>query len=398
MALGALIGAYQEDESGGLSALLPLAGRTLIEYQARCAAAAGATPIVVLVERIPLALNQAFERLRADGITVTPVSDGAEAASRFEAGELILMIGDGIAPPVGLLAGLTEDEEQLVLTVPDDEPHERYERINSTARWSGVALVEARTLGATAAMLGDWDLPSTLLRRMLQDGARLLPVATESEPLLASNADQLQGFERSLITNSRIERPDVASRYILAPIEDFATERLIDTNIKPRWLMIAALVLTLGGAFAFTRGWLWGGLIALILSTPLDLIAKRLGILRLRPLPTKSLIRSALWPSAGLALLTLGLWQSSHVSGWGALLAAVTAALFAQAYRLEMAPTPGARQLWTFSRRNAILAAIPFAAFGGWTVLLVALLAYAALSFFFVQYVGQRVSSELTTH
>jgi hypothetical protein len=92
------------------------------------------------------------------------------------------------------------------------------------------------------------------------------------------------------------------------------------------------------------------------------------------------------------------LWQSSHGSGWGALISAVTAALFAQAYRLELAPTPEARQLWTFSRRNAILAGIPFALFGAWTVLLVALLAYAALSFFFVQFVGHRVSTELTTH
>ena len=57
LAVGALIGAYQEDDSVGLRALLPLAGRTLVEYQVRCAAAAGATPIVVLVERIPPALH-----------------------------------------------------------------------------------------------------------------------------------------------------------------------------------------------------------------------------------------------------------------------------------------------------------------------------------------------------
>jgi hypothetical protein len=30
MAVGALIGAYQEDDSGALRALLPLAGRTLL--------------------------------------------------------------------------------------------------------------------------------------------------------------------------------------------------------------------------------------------------------------------------------------------------------------------------------------------------------------------------------
>ena len=84
MALGALIGAYQEDDSGGLRALYPLAGRTLLEYQVRCAVAAGAAPVVVMVERLPVALNAAIERLRDEGLPVVPVSDGNEAASRFE--------------------------------------------------------------------------------------------------------------------------------------------------------------------------------------------------------------------------------------------------------------------------------------------------------------------------
>ena len=137
MALGALIGAYHEDDSGGLTALLPLAGRTLVEYQVRCAAAAGASPIVVLVERIPAALNQAFGRLAGEGLNVVPVSDGAEAATRFEPGELVLLIGDGIAPPLDLLTGLETDAESLVLTVPDDEAHADFERVDGASRWSG---------------------------------------------------------------------------------------------------------------------------------------------------------------------------------------------------------------------------------------------------------------------
>src|SRR5438094_8041207 len=102
MAVGALIGAYQEDDSGGLRALLPLSGRTLIEYQVRCASAAGAAPVVVVVERVPQALQDAFERLRLDGVGIFPVSDVAEAVSRFEAGSLIIVIGDGVAPPASL--------------------------------------------------------------------------------------------------------------------------------------------------------------------------------------------------------------------------------------------------------------------------------------------------------
>ena len=106
--VGALVGAYQEDDSSGLRALLPLAGRTLLEYQVRCAAAAGAAPIVVIVERVPQALQDAFERLRLDGLTVIAASDVQDAVSRFEAGSMILMIGDGVAPPADLVVALWE--------------------------------------------------------------------------------------------------------------------------------------------------------------------------------------------------------------------------------------------------------------------------------------------------
>src|SRR5437763_12883733 len=106
MTIGALIGAYQEDDSGGLRALLPLAGGTLLEYQVRCVAAANAAPIIVVVERVPQALQDAFQRLRLDGLGVFTVSDVNEAVSRFEPGSMILMVGDGIAPPVELVARL----------------------------------------------------------------------------------------------------------------------------------------------------------------------------------------------------------------------------------------------------------------------------------------------------
>ena len=171
MAVGALIGAYQEDDSGGLRALLPLSGRTVVDYQVRCAAAAGAAPIVIVVERVPQALQDAVERLRLDGIGVFPVSDVDEALSRFEAGSKILVIGDGIVPPAALVATLAAEPEGAVATVADDEAHEMFERIDGESRWAGIALVDSRLLGSTAAMLGDWDLQSTLLRRALQEGA-----------------------------------------------------------------------------------------------------------------------------------------------------------------------------------------------------------------------------------
>ena len=97
MALGALIAAQDEDDQGGLHALAPLAGRTLIEYQARCAAAVGAAPIVVMVERVPPTLQTAFERLRSEGISVVPVTDAMEAAARFDPEIAVLQMADRVA-------------------------------------------------------------------------------------------------------------------------------------------------------------------------------------------------------------------------------------------------------------------------------------------------------------
>ena len=391
MALGALIGAYQEDDSGSLTALLPLAGRTLVEYQVRCAAAAGASPIVVLVEGIPLALNQAFDRLRGEGLNLILVSDGNEAATRFEAGELILVIGDGVAPPLELLAELSDEQEALVLTVPDDEQHENYERIDGVSRWSGVALVDGRTLGATAAVLGDWDLPSTLLRRTLQAGAHLRPTPADQEPLVVHNPGDLELFDRSLIAKSRGPRTDIASRYVLPLVEDLATEKLMETRVRPSWLLYAALGLTVGAAFAFTRGWHWAAVAMLLLSTPLDLIARRLGMLRLKPVPPNSYVQLSLWPASGLALIALAWWETRHGEGWGAFVCALCAAAFGQAYQIERAHTEIALPPWLFSRRNAILLLFLFSLAGAWTSFLIAVLVYAAISFFFVQYLVHRL-------
>ncbi len=396
MALGALISAYQEDGEGGLRALLPLAGRTLIEYQARCAAAVGATPIVVLVEHIPSALNEAFERLRAEGVTVVPVTDGSEAASRFEAGALILQLADGLAPDVPLLSRLTELAEPAVAVGPDDDAHQDFERIDATSRWAGVALVEGHVLGATAAMLGDWDLQSTLLRRTVQAGARRVATHdTGSGVRLARSAEDLVDFERRLLVATRGDRPDWSSRYLLPIVEEFATERLMDSRVRPVWLIALALALSFGAAFCFSRGWLWPALGLMLLSTPLDLVAARLASLRLQPLPPRHLGVRMLWPAAGLALLALGWWAANHGSGWGAFFAAVTAVAFAEAGRIEQSGSNLPAQPWLLSRRNGIVLAVPFAAAGWWVPYLAALAAYAAISLFVLQHLRHRLAKSV---
>jgi hypothetical protein len=295
------------------------------------------------------------------------------------------------------LEAVIEEQEPVIVTVPDDEPHERFERIDAVSRWSGVALVDSQMIGATAAMLGDWDLQSTLLRRALQSGARTVPIAPSAgEPLLAEAPEDLADLERRLFVASRGSRRDWASRYVLPLVEEFATERLVESRVRPDMLVQAALLLSLGSVIAFATGWRWVGLVLLVLTTPLPLIARRLASLRLTPLPARSIAKRLLWPAAGLALIALGWWQSGHGSGWGALAAALTGGAFAEAARVEREKLEFTGEIWLLSRRNAIIAALPFAAFGAWTAYLVALALYAGVSFFVVQHVNHRIGTELT--
>ncbi|WP_118857399.1 hypothetical protein [Sphingomonas mesophila] len=392
MALGALIGAYQEDEAGGLRALYPLAGRTLVEYQVRCAAAVGAAPVVVVVERLPAALNEAFERLRQEGLPVIAVSDSQEAASRFEAGMPILMIADGLAPDFTTLTNLASFAEPTVVLVPDDDAHARFERVDAANRWAGIALVDAPTLGSTVAMLGDWDLQSTLLRRIVQDGARRIAAGEGGGGgLLADRPEDLAGFERHLLISTCGARHDWASRYALPAIEEFATEQLMDTRVRPNWLMVGAIVLTAAAAIGFSRGWLWQSYVLLLLATPLDLIAARLAALRLKPLSPLAWTRRLLWPLSGVALLLLGWRIGNHGGGWGATLAAVATLAFAQAARFEAEGSELPGRIWLFSRRNAVIGAIPFVIGGWWTALVVALMVYAAASLFAAQHLRHRI-------
>ena len=231
----------------------------------------------------------------------------------------------------------------------------------------------------------------------MQDGARLVPVAPSNEPLVAHSSADLAQFERSLVSGSRGEREDLASRYLLPPVEDVATERLMESSVPAEWLLHAALILTLAAAFAFTRGWLWTGLAILVLSTPFDLVAKRLGRLRLKPLAENGLSERLLWPAAGLALIALGWWQGWHGGGWGAALAAITGCAFAEAYRLERVHSEVPVPISLFSRRNVIIGGVLFAIAGAWTGFLIAVLIYAAVSFFFVQFLAHRLPTELTT-
>ena len=398
MALGALIGAYQEDEAGGLRALLPLAGRTLIEYQARCLAALGAAPVLVLVERVPVALNDAFERLRGEGIAVVAVSDGERSREPVRGGHRPHPARRRHRSRHGRpRAARWRRARRSILTVPDDDAHAGYERIDATHRWAGLARLPAALVGATAAMLGDWDLQSTLLRRAVQAGARLVPRRSGegAGPFLA-DGEAMAAYERRLLLASRGRAHATGSAAIMLPIvEEVATERLMETRLRPAWLVRVALLLTLARRSA-SRAAGSGGACRVGRSRPRSIWSRSAsrccGCARSA---RRCRRRRLLWPAAGLALVALGWFEARHGGGWGAMVAALgrgglrrsgTDRARASSIRLARSGySPAApRSGWRSRSRSA----------AGGTSISALIALYAAASFFMAQYIHHRVARD----
>jgi hypothetical protein len=385
--LAALIAAYHEADDGGLRATLTVAGRTLVERQVRLALAAGAEPVVVVVERVTAALSSALDGLRAEGVALVLARSAEEAAEALNASGRILLVGDGLVAPESVIARLVALEGPAILVVPDLRVDDRYERIDAQSRWAGLALIDGAMLRQTAAMLRDWDLQSTLLRRAVQAGARQISVRGEAEeelPLVAETSEDLVELEARIVAGAHVRRTDWVSRYLLGPVERLATRALMATAVTPTALALGATMLMALAGLAFARHWLGLGLFFLLLATPLDGIAERLASLRLQGTrgPTWW---GALMPALSAAMLLILAYSLADKRGWGCVALAATIIAFAVALRIEAEGREVPGKLWLAERKGMTWLLLPFAAAGLWGTGLTLLACYAGASFFWAQ-------------
>lgn len=389
MALAALIAAYHEadDPGGALRATLPLAGRTLVERQARLAASAGAAPIVVAVERVPPGLTAAIDRMRAEGLQLVVARSAAEAAEAVQGDDTLLLMADGVLAAQSHIDRLSAIGGTAILTVPDVRVDDRYERIDAHSRWAGLALLDGALLQRTAAVLGDWDLQSTLLRRAVQGGARQISLrgeAADEQLIVAERAEDLDALQARLFEGAGLHRRDWVSRYLFGPVEQAATRAVMPTRATPALLQLGAVLLTAFAAIFFASEWYGVGMALLLLATPVDGIAERLAALRMQDGVERSWWAHLLPIAAAGALLALGITLSPE-RGWGCLALAATTIAFVVALRIEMHGREIPGSVWLAERKGLTWLLLPFASTGLWGTGLTFLALYAAASFFWAQ-------------
>lgn len=373
----------------GLRAVLPVAGRTLIEHQAGLLRGAGADHLVLLVERVPASLAQAVDRMRRDGARIEVARTIADAIDRIHPDERILLVADGAVAAQAAVDALADAHAPAVLALPDTQDHEDFERIDAGERWAGFALLDRATLEATANMLGDWDLSSTLLRRLIQNDAgriaALDPTGTGAvaPPVIATGPASVLAIEAGLLRRADSDAGNWTERHlhrlIARPLLPQLVSRRIDEGHVAWGAAAVAWLAALAGAFDF----FW--VAAILLPLAAGIASTALRITRIWGGEAGHRLPLLARHIAGLLLLLLLAKHLVAETGWGwwtvaALIPASLvgiAALESVALALRQGPQPR----WLASADALAWLAPLFALVGGWRWMLAALAAYAATSF-----------------
>ena len=280
------------DSSKALRASLHFAGQTLVEYQARQAARAGADRIMILVSVITPALSQAVDRLSADGIAVALVRDMVSMVRDAPRDSDVLLVADGIIVAQTHFDAIAEQQGNALLVTDDSRASAPLERIDAGQRWAGLARISPDLLFGTLDMIGDWDLSLTLVRAAVQSGARRVTVPQDD--LLTGRVALIDGQAQADLVAQAVmsagttkkRTRGVAEHYLLCPAARLFSPALMRTQVPAAQVRIAAMALGAISLVPMELLWPATGFLILLLALGLAEIADRLDELALRSPPT----------------------------------------------------------------------------------------------------------------
>ena len=376
----ALVAAYEPGPGpGGLRALVPVAGRPLVEHQLRRAAAAGADRLFLLVDEVPLELAKVVTTLKREGLTVQPLRGLDMVADGFPADRACLLVADACLADEKVVSCLAAKRVPVLATLPDEAANERHERMDANTRWAGLALLDGARVAAAAAMLGSWDPVSTLLRRAVQEGAARLDVADAPPVLLLDPSEVAEANER-IIAAARPQPTEWVERWIILPVLGLVVPRLVQRGTAAEALALPATGATLLAGGLALAGWRWLPLLLLLVAAPVLAAGRQLARVADRPLTAARIVGWACRLGHLLAVvgLSVGLFRASGQWGWLLLGGAVPAAVTVSRLMGQLVRRPA--PLWLTDVGPLAWTLLPFALIGRWDGGMVALCLYATIS------------------
>ena len=271
-----------------LRAGLQFAGHSLVEYQARQAADAGATHILILVGAVTQALSRAVDRLTADGISVALVRDMVSLVREAPRDRDMLLIADGAIIAQHHFTAVAAHPGNVLLSVEDSRASAGFERIDAQHRWAGLLRVSPDLLFGTLDMLGDWDLELTLMRAAVQAGGFRIVVPQEDllegrVALIDSQASADLVAQALLGAQRSVPSTDAgAEHYLLSRLAVRIAPMLLRTQVPALQVRIGGMALAAMGVIAAMLDWPVFGMLLMLCGLTASLTSDRLSVLARR--------------------------------------------------------------------------------------------------------------------
>ena len=301
-------------------------GADIIEFQLRRARGAGVAHAVIYVERVTSTLLATVDVLRGDGLSIDIARTVADVAELIHPDETVLMIAPDVIVSPERLAMVAASDEPVLLCVRDEPANDRYELIDPTARWTGVARIDGGLLRRTAAMVGDWDLGSTLMRRAVQEGAARMTLTPEEaglELIVIDSAGSAQGAGRRIVASSTVESGGWGTHWVITSVARTLARVAGDLGIQAHWVTIAGFGFCGVAVVCALAGWIVASLFALLIGLASDAagaIGTRAGAGTSRWDKYRFPVRAS---AAMIVVLAMGVTLTLRSAQWGCIVLAV---------------------------------------------------------------------------
>lgn len=274
--------------SGELRAGLHFAGHSLVEYQVRQAAEAGASVVLILVGAVTQLLSRAIDRLTADGIAVALVRDMVSLVREAPRTSDMLLVADGAIIAQQHYTAIAAQPANVILAAGDSRATAALERIDGQHRWAGLLRVSPDLLFGTLDMLGDWDMELTLLRAAVQAGAHRV-IVPQDDILEGRVALVDSQAAADMVAQAQLGREadapsgeGGAEHYVLRRSAIGIAPMLLRTQVPALQVRIGGMALAAIGVVAAMLDWPIFGMLLMLCGIVASLTADRLGQLARR--------------------------------------------------------------------------------------------------------------------
>lgn len=362
--LAGLIFAVEEasDQPGTLVATLPFGGMTLLEYQVRLLAGAGAGQVLIAVGRMTPALLAAVNRAAKRDVAVEIVRSAEEAAEKMPPGARVLVMADGLVTSDPVMDRMAGEGAEALLVTDDAESPAAIERLDMRDCWAGIARISLAQLGQIAQMPEDYDFQSALLRVAAQSGAEHIPLSAgwlRGGHAVERSAAGLAARNTGVLAALTERRIDWADRWVFTPIARRVLPELVARTVPAWGLMAGAGVVSVLALLGIGMGWTGSGAVGALVATATLATGAAMAALRGEDRRARGFEWAILVLFAGVALLAG--WGERALSGS---LTPIIVALVAVGAQLLVERAPSRHRRWWASPSALLLLFAPFAVGG----------------------------------